>query len=93
MQTEKLAAWLNDWWHFTIALVTGAAGLWLGAERTKWRMQQLIAEVEKHDLRLKNIEERARENEKLAAKMEANQQAILAALNDLRSEMHGKVNR
>jgi proteasome assembly chaperone (PAC2) family protein len=52
-----------------------------------------VHDVEKQELRIKAIEDRARETEKLAAKMEANQSTIISTLEEMRGEMRGKVDK
>lgn len=94
---STLAEWATDYWHFTVALITGGAGLWLGTERTKWKVSQILNEQEKQDLRQKNLEDRQREMENAIARIEAGREAydraVLDALADIKQQLHEKADK
>lgn len=89
--------WMMDYWHFIIALVTGAAGLWLGAERTKWKVSQLFNDLEKTTIRQQHTDDRLRQIENSVARIEAGREqhdrAVLTALTDIKEQLHDKVDK
>lgn len=51
-----LQAFLQDWWHFLIFIVTGAASFWLGAKRHQWKLERTIEDLAKLEDRLAKVE-------------------------------------
>jgi len=96
-QSSNFGEWLTDYWHFAVALVTGAGGVWLGAERTKWKLQQLVNDKEKQEIRTQHLEDRMRNNEAALARLEASQvqgqAAILRSLDDIKTALHEKADK
>lgn len=54
--SQGLQEFVQDWWHFLIFIVTGAASFWLGAKRHQWKLERTIEDMAKLEERLERVE-------------------------------------
>ena len=92
--------WLNDYWHFLLFAGTSVAGFWLGAERTKWRLEAAIKTSARLEERIDRLEKATETNRDRVgaeavtlAKIDAKLEAAITAIGDMRKEMQGKVDK
>lgn len=92
-----IQSFLQDWWHFLIFIVTGAASFWLGSKRHQWKLERAIEDLAKLEERLEKVEKGAVVEQVSLAELSAglkqvaeNQTRILGAIDDLRKGKQDK---
>lgn len=94
---NKVAAFIQDWWHFLVFLAGAVLSFWLGSKKAQWQLQQAIRDVDYLRQRVEGLETRQQQEISAMARVETqiaavsqNQMRILDAIQALQQGKQDK---